>query len=93
MIDDKVGVALEYSGDLPRVLAIARGILFERLVRIAREHKITIYENPDLALTLSKLPVGSDIPDFLFKAVANVLAYCYKINDDFKSKMDSMGIL
>lgn len=93
MMDDKVGVALEYSGDLPKVLAIARGILFERLIQIAKEHKITIYEDPDLAFMLSKLPVGSDIPDFLFKAVSNVLAYCYKINDEFKTKMDSMGIL
>jgi flagellar biosynthesis protein len=93
MADERVGVALEYSGDLPRVLAVARGIFFNRLIRIAREHNITIYNDPNLAQVLSQLPVGSDIPEFLFQAVAKVLAYCYKINENFKSKVDDLGIL
>lgn len=93
MADDRVGVALEYSGDLPRVLAIARGILFDKLIQVAREHNITIYNDPNLAQMLSKLPVGSEIPEFLFKAVTKILAYCYKINENFKSKVDSLGIL
>ncbi len=93
MKDDRLGVALEYSGDLPKILAIARGILFERLMQIAKEHHITIYNDSDLAQMLSSMPVGREIPEFLFKAVAEVLAYCYTINEKFKSKMDSMGIL
>ena len=93
MTDDRIGVALEYSGDLPRVLAVARGMLFDRLIRIAREHNITIYNDANLAQVLSQLPVGSDIPEFLFKAVTKVLAYCYKINENFKTKVDGLGIL
>ncbi|OHD71597.1 MAG: hypothetical protein A2W19_15125 [Spirochaetes bacterium RBG_16_49_21] len=93
MKDDNVGVALEYSGDLPKILAIARGKLFEQLMRIAAEHRITVYHDVDLARVLSTLPVGSEIPEFLFKAVSEVLAYCYRINEKFKSKLDSMGIL
>ena len=92
-MDKRVGVALEYSGDVPKVVAIARGILFERLIQIAREHNITIYQDSGLAYMLSQLPIGSDIPEFLFMAVSHVLAFCYKINEEFKTKMDSMGIL
>jgi len=93
MKEEKVGVALEYSGTVPTILAVARGVLFDHLIRIAREHTITIYENPDLAQVLSQVPVGTGIPEDLFKAVSEVLAYCYRVNGAFKKKLDGMGIL
>jgi flagellar biosynthesis protein len=93
MKEEKVGVALEYSGEIPKILATARGALFDRLIQIAREHNITIYKDSDLAGVLSQLPVGIEIPETLFKAVSEVLAYCYRINSDFKKKLDNMGIL
>jgi flagellar biosynthesis protein len=93
MIDGRVGAAIEYSGDVPKVLAIARGLLIEKLIQLAEENNITIYKEPDLARMLAVLPVGSEIPESLFKAVTQVLAYCYKINEKFKSKVDSLGIL
>jgi flagellar biosynthesis protein len=93
MKDDRTGVALEYSGDVPKILAVARGILFERLMQIAREHNITVYHDSDLARMLAQLPVGSEIPETLFKAVSEVLAYCYRINSEFKAKLDGMGIM
>jgi flagellar biosynthesis protein len=93
IIDDTVGVALEYSGEIPKILAVARGLFFDRMIQIAREHNITIYKDPDLAEVLSQMPVGVEIPEILFKAVSEVLAYCYRINSDFKKKLDRMGIL
>jgi flagellar biosynthesis protein len=93
MKDENIGVALEYSGDIPRILATARGLLFDRLIQIAREHNITIYKDADLAQVLSQLPIGSQIPDDLYKAVAEVLAYCYRTNSEFKAKMENRGIL
>ncbi|HNW30003.1 MAG TPA: hypothetical protein PKN50_16105 [Spirochaetota bacterium] len=54
---------------------------------------MTIYRDSDLAQVLAQLPVGSEIPETLFRAVSEVLAYCYRINADFKSKLDSMGIV
>lgn len=93
MKDEKIGVALEYSGNIPTILAVARGVLFEHLISIARDHNITIYENPDLAQVLSQVPVGTEIPEALFRAVSEVLAYCYRINADFRAKLDGMGIL
>ena len=87
----KKGIAIEYSGDLPKILAIARGELFEKLVTIARENGIVIYEDPDLTEVLSMLSPGCEIPEDLFKAVAEVLAYCYKVNQDFKFKVDKLN--
>ena len=90
---DKLGIALEFSGDVPKILAIARGLLYEKLLRIAQENHITVYTDSDLARMLSQVPIGSEIPEYLFKAVSEVLAYCYAINEKFKLKLDSMGIL
>ena len=67
--------------------------MFEQLIQIAREHNITYIRDSDLAQTLSQLPVGSEIPEALFKAVSEVLVYCYRINSEFKAKLDGMGIL
>jgi flagellar biosynthesis protein len=93
MKDEKVGVALEYSGEIPKILAIARGILFDTLIKIAGEYNITIYKDSDMAQALSQLPEGSEIPEALYKAVSEILAYCYRINSEFKAKLDNMGIL
>ena len=88
----KKGIAIEYSGDLPKILAIARGELYSKLLEIAKENGISIYEDPDLAEVLSELSPGCEIPEDLFKAVAEVLAFCYRVNQDFKHKIDKLNI-
>lgn len=84
--------ALQYNGELPRVLASARGFMAEKIVEIAKENGITVFRDADLAEVLTNLSPGEYIPEELFKAVAEVLAYCYKINDGFHDKMISRGI-
>ena len=88
--EDK-GVALKYSEDIPKILAIAKGELLKHLLKLAQENNITIYKDPDLTEVLSKFEVGDEIPEFLYKAVAEVLAHCYKVNSDFKEKIDKLG--
>ncbi len=84
-------VALEYDGDIPRVLAKARGLLCGRILEIAREKNIPIYRDGDLAETLALIDMGSPIPETLFTAVARVLAHCYQVNRKFKKKIDRLG--
>ena len=86
---EKVGVALAYSPaeDAPRVLASVRGHLVERLERMAFEHGVEIYRDADLAEALSAIDVGSTVPPELYRAVAEVLAYCYRINERLKDKL------
>jgi len=86
------GIALEYTGGLPRIIAVAQGRLLKKLLEIAEKNRIPIYKDEDLAGILSHLPVGSEIPEDLFRAVAEVLAYCYRVNKRFKDKMDT-GLL
>jgi flagellar biosynthesis protein len=85
----KKAVAAGYSPGkwAPEILAVAKGFLVDKLLEIARENDITIYENRDLAEVLSSLKPGSEIPEHLFQAMAEVLAYCYEVNSRFKEKL------
>jgi len=89
---EKKGVALAYGGDIPTIIASAKGVLLEKLLEIAKKNNITVYHDPDLAEVLYQLPTGTPIPEELFAAVSEVLAYCYRINADFKSKLIGLGL-
>jgi len=86
-------VALQYDKDAPIILASARGILAEKMIKIAEEKKITIYKDADLTEILSKFNAGDVIPETLFEAVSVVMAYCYRINSDFRQKVNNAGLL
>lgn len=76
-------VALQYDSEserAPRVTAKGSGYLAERIIEIAQQHDVQIYEDPDLVEALSKLDVDVDIPESLYRAVAEVLAFVYRLN-------------
>jgi flagellar biosynthetic protein FlhB len=76
-------VALEYKPatmTAPRVIAKGRDRIAEKIKALGREHDIPTVENVPLARALYRLvDIGQDIPMELYKAVAEVLAYVYKI--------------
>ncbi len=78
-----IAVALSYDVekmDAPTVVAMGQRLIAERIKEIASEHDIPIVENKPLARTLFKAcEVGMQIPASLFRAVAEVLAYVYKL--------------
>ena len=75
-------VALQYHKgmDAPVVLAKGQDLVAQRIKEIGREHRIMIVENKPLARTLySTTEVGASIPPELYQAVAEVLAYVYRV--------------
>jgi flagellar biosynthetic protein FlhB len=76
-------VALEYKPNLmnaPRVIAKGRDRIAQKIKALGREHDIPTVENVPLAQALYRLVnIDQDIPMELYKAVAEVLAYVYKI--------------
>ena len=76
-------VALRYGFDSPStpvVVAKGKNYLALRIREIAREHGVPLVENPLLAQALYKsVDVGREIPPHLYRAVAEVLAYIYKL--------------
>lgn len=87
---ERKAAALEYAGGAgaPVIIALARGKLVDRLVQIAEECNIPVYRDTDLAEVLSAMNVGDEIPEKLYGAVAEVLAFCWRINDRLRNKLN-----
>jgi flagellar biosynthetic protein FlhB len=78
-----LAVAIRYEVDemsAPRVVAKGQRLLAERIKNIARDHGVPIYENKALARSLFELvEVDGEIPESLYRAVAEVLSYVYRL--------------
>ena len=79
-----LAVALMYKQGMIAPVVIAKGqdLVAERIKQIAREHKVTIVENKSLARALyAATEVGDIVPNELYQAVAEVLAYVYRLKN------------
>ncbi len=78
-----LAVALKYNSEkmsAPHVVAKGAGYIAEKIKAIAKEHAVPIIEDKPLARALYKnVEVGDEIPEKLFQAVAQVLAYIYRL--------------
>lgn len=76
-------VAIKYTpGEMnaPKVVAKGQGLIAQRIKEEAKKHRITTVENPPLARALySSTEVGQEIPSELYPAVAEVLAFVYRL--------------
>lgn len=79
----KKAVALRYDQNkenAPRVVAAGKGYQAERILQVARESRLPIYEDPTLVDMLSYLDLGSEIPEELYQMVAEVLVFVYHLD-------------
>jgi len=78
-----VAVALKYDMEnMPAPLVVAKGqrLVAQRIKEIARDAGIPLVENKPLARALFKVvQIGDEIPEDLFKAVAQVLAFVFQL--------------
>jgi flagellar biosynthesis protein len=73
-----LAVALQYDKaavPVPRVVAKGRGDSGEAILALAREHGVPVEENAPLAEALAQVEIGDDIPEALYRAVAEVLVF------------------
>ena len=74
-------VALRYDGGgAPVVVASGMGYMAEKIVEVAAESGVPIYEDNSLATMLSQLALGQEIPDALYRAIVEI--YVYFLNFD-----------
>jgi flagellar biosynthetic protein FlhB len=78
-------IAIKYSMDsmaAPTVVAKGKNLMALRIRTLALSHQVPIIENPPLAQALYKsADVGQEIPAHLYRAVAEILAYIYKLTN------------
>jgi flagellar biosynthesis protein len=74
-------VAIAYqTGDLaPKVVAKGRGLIAEQLIARAREHGVHVHESRELVALLMQVDLDKHIPPALYRAVAELLAWLYRI--------------
>ena len=75
-------VALSYDSgsNAPVVVASGMGYLAEKIVEVATENGVPVYEDNSLATMLSQLALGQEIPDSLYQAIVEI--YVYFLNFD-----------
>lgn len=75
-------VALKYDDSMaaPKVVAKGADYMAMRIRQLAAAHEVTIVERPPLARALYRtVEVGQEIPEKFFSAVAEILAYVYRL--------------
>jgi flagellar biosynthesis protein len=77
-----VAVALRYDApNAPKVVASGRGLVGEKIIATAREHGVPLTQNAPLAEALSTLELETEIPEKLYTAVAEVLAFLLRTSE------------
>ena len=82
--------ALKYdpqTSDAPIIAALGVGSIAEKIIETAKENDIPVVENEALSDVLATLSVGDAIPPKLYEAVAQILVYISKQDENFYKKM------
>ena len=82
-------VSLQYnrgSDRAPKVTAKGRGWVADKIIAMAEEQNIPIKKDKDLMELLEKIDVGQEIPEALYKIVAELLAWVYNLNKEYPEK-------
>ena len=76
-------VALRYQegGAAPQVVAKGHGLVAEQIIARAREAGIYVHESRELVSLLVQLDLDQQIPPQLYRAVAEVLAWVYRLEE------------
>lgn len=86
--ESKTAVAVAYvPGErAPKILATGKGHLAEKIIEKAKEEDVPLYQDTELASTLSKLEIGEMIPPELYEVVAEILVFVDDM-DKLRSKL------
>ncbi|KPU28389.1 hypothetical protein TR13x_02535 [Caloranaerobacter sp. TR13] len=86
----KTAVALKYdkSDIAPRVIAKGRGEIAEKIIQKAEKEGIKTIQNENLVKDLISLEIGQAIPEKLYMAVAEILAFVYQLDKEKGEKFE-----
>lgn len=82
-------VAVKYDAGkakAPRIVAMGRGVVAEKILKVAEDHKVPFFEDQGLTELLAKLDVNVEIPPELYTLVAEVLAFVYQLDKTAKRR-------
>lgn len=74
-----VALAYETGDGAPRIVAKGRGVLAQSIIDRARDAGVFVHESPELVALLMQIDLDARIPPQLYVAVAELLAWVYRI--------------
>ena len=78
--EHSLAVALSYDEEsAPKVTAKGSNELAEQIIALAKKHNVPLSENKELVTLLSTLELGEEIPEVLYLAVAEIIAFAYML--------------
>ena len=78
--ESSLAVALKYDGEnAPKVTAKGSQEIAEQIIALAKKHDVPLTENKELVTLLSTLELGEEIPEMLYLAVAEIIAFAYML--------------
>jgi flagellar biosynthesis protein len=86
-ISKRKAAALKYEhgvDSIPRLVAKGGGHIADKIIALAKEKGIPIHEDKNLVEILSTLDLYEQIPPKLYKAVAEILAFIYKVSGNIQ---------
>ncbi len=91
----QAAVALAYRAGqaAPQVVAKGRGLIAEAIIARARESGVYVHESPELVALLMQVDLDQHIPPQLYVAVAELLAWLYRLERGEETLRDGSGAL
>jgi len=89
----KKAVSIKYTQNdfAPKITAKGKNKIAEEILKLAKENDIPIYEDRDLIEILYTMDVGYEIPETLYKAIAEILTFVYLANEKYKYMIKESG--
>ena len=87
----KKAVALRYDENreaAPVIVASGLGYVAEKIVEIANDNDVPVYEDNSLATVLTQLELGTEIPEELYQAIVDIYVYFLKFSPDMDGKKE-----
>lgn len=75
-------IALKYdqtSLRAPTVVAKGKGEIARQILALAHEHQVLVHQSPELLEVLIRLELGDEIPESLYRAIAEIIAFAYNL--------------
>lgn len=86
-------VALQYGANdaAPVVVASGMGYMAEKIVEVAADSGVPVYEDDSLATVLTQLRLGQEIPEELYQAIVEIYLYFLKFDPNQREDRTEKG--
>lgn len=87
----KEAAALRYEpgkDNAPYIVASGRGLIAERILQLAKENNIPVFEDEQAADLLCRAEIGGQIPEALYQVIAEIYAFILRMDTESKGKLN-----